>query len=66
MPVASGDEILRCALDDKKNEAALIDRNTRLLGDPAHLVAENPAQAAHRQQILGLGGALDRFGDLAQ
>jgi hypothetical protein len=66
MPVASGDEILRCAQDDKKNEAALIDRNTRLLSDAAYFVAEHLAQAAHRRQIRGLGGALDRLGDLAQ
>jgi hypothetical protein len=43
MPVASGDEILRCAQDDKKNEAALVDHNARLLGDAAHFVAEHLA-----------------------
>ncbi len=44
----------------------LVDRDAGLLGDPAHFVAEHFAQAAHRRQILGLGGALDRLGDLAQ
>ena len=45
---------------------ASIDRHAGLLGDAAHFVAEQLAQAAHGRQVLGLGGALDRLGDLAQ
>ena len=41
-------------------------RHAGLLGDAAHFVPEQLAQAADGLQVLGLGGALDRLGDLAQ
>ena len=44
----------------------LILRHSRLLGDSADFLGEHPAQAVHGRQVLGLGGALDRLGDLAQ
>ena len=44
----------------------LIGRQAGLLGDAQDLAAETVVQAAHKAEVVCLGGPLDRLGDLAQ
>src|SRR5512146_1610625 len=44
----------------------LFDRQAGLVGDAQDLAAQAVVEAAHGRHVLGLGGTLDRLGEIAQ